>query len=252
VAIGNAGVAAGLQREVNAPNPFKLFVKRYFFFAMSLVMGALIAAGFSKTVDRGLFHATPPRPLLLWLHGAAFSAWVVLFAAQSGLVSVRKVSVHKLLGWFGAALAATMVVLGFAVTVVMTRFDISILHQADAGTFIAIPFADMVVFGTLVGLAIYWRKRTDLHRRLLFIASCELLDAGVGRFDYIFNHNLFYPVLDGIIVLGMVRDLVVEGRIHRVYFYVLPVMMVIQAFAVYAWRVNPSWYQAFTKLVLGM
>src|SRR3569833_201145 len=72
----------------------------YYFFAMSLVMGALIAAGFSKTVDRSLFHATPPRPLLLWLHGAAFSAWVILFAAQSGLVSVRKVSVHMLLVWF--------------------------------------------------------------------------------------------------------------------------------------------------------
>lgn len=252
MAVGNTGLAAGMERQVSAPNQFKAFVKRYFFFGMSLVLSGLIVAGFSRTVDRNLFHATPSRPLLLWIHGTAFSLWLLFFAVQSALVSVRNVSLHRLLGWFGAGLAALMVTVGFAVTVLMTRFDIQVLHQQDAGVFISIPFTDMVLFGSLVGLAIYWRKRTDLHRRLLFIATCELMDAGIGRFDFFFNHALFYPALDGLIVLGMVRDLVVEGRIHRVYFYVLPVMMAIQGLATYAWRVNPSWYQAFTHAVLGL
>ena len=252
MAFGNAGVATGIQREVSAPNRFKAFVKRYFFFGMSLVMAGLVVAGFSRTVDHSLFHANPPRPLLLWIHGAAFSMWLLFFAVQTALVSVRKVSVHRLLGWFGAGLATVMVVVGVAVTVVMTRFDAQVLHQPEAAQFVAIPFSDMIVFGSLVGLAIYWRKRTDFHRRLLFMASCELMDAGVGRFDFIFNNNLFYPALDLLIVMAMVRDLVVEGRIHRVYFYVLPVMMAIQGFAVYAWRMNPVWYQGFTKAILGL
>jgi hypothetical protein len=169
---------------------------------------------------------------------------------QSGLVRIRKVSVHRLLGWFGAALAATMVVLGCIITVIMARFDTVVLHQKGADAFIAVPFCDMIVFGTLVALAIYWRKRPDYHRRLLFIASCALLDAGIGRFDFWFNNNLFYPFLDFLIVLGMLRDSYVDGRINKVYFYALPPMIVLQTLAVYAWRANPSWWRAITHAIL--
>jgi hypothetical protein len=38
---------------------------------------------------------------------------MVPFMAQSALVRVRKVNVHRTLGWIGAALAATMVFPGF-------------------------------------------------------------------------------------------------------------------------------------------
>jgi uncharacterized membrane protein len=68
---------------------------------------------------------------LLWFHGAIFSAWIVLFIAQSALVRMRKVKVHRMLGWFGAALAATMVVSSFSVSVAMLRFDRTVLHGKD-------------------------------------------------------------------------------------------------------------------------
>ena len=87
-------------------------IDRYFYLFLSLVIAVVIVAGFSQTIDPSLIHAVPRRPILLWLHGAAFSAWVVFFIMQSGLVRIRKVSLHRLLGWFGAALAALMVVLG--------------------------------------------------------------------------------------------------------------------------------------------
>jgi hypothetical protein len=87
-------------------------VDRYFYFFLSLAVAGIVVAGFSRTADRFLFHAAPPRPVLLWIHGAAFSGWVVFFILQSALVRVRKVSVHRTLGWFGAALGAVMVTLG--------------------------------------------------------------------------------------------------------------------------------------------
>jgi len=229
----------------------KTFLNRYFYFSMSLVFVALVVWGFSRTVDANLFHAAPPRPFLLWIHGTAFSTWVVFFIAQSGLVRVHKVSLHRFLGWFGAGLATVMVPLGFAIAVIMARFDTVVLHQNDAAQFLAIPFFDMIAFGVCIALAIYWRKRPDFHRRLVFIATCGLMDAAVGRFDYVFNHNLFYPCLDLLILLGVVRDLVVDRRIHKVYLYALPVLIVGQSLAVYAWRVNPPWWQGITHVILG-
>lgn len=250
MAIGNAGLAVRVGEEASTSKQFRLFLSRYFYLCMSLVLAVLVVWGFSRTVDNSLFHANPPRPLLLWVHGAAFATWIVFFILQSTLVRVRKVSVHRFLGWFGAGLATVMVALGFTISVVMTRFDTAVLHQKNIESFLSIPFIDMIVFGTLVALAIYWRKLPEYHRRLIFIASCELMDAAIGRFDFWYNHSLFYAGLDFLIVLGMVRDWIVDGRVHKVYLYALPPMIVLQSLAIYAWRVNPAWWQGITRAIL--
>jgi hypothetical protein len=251
MAIGNAALPARIEKQASAATQFKTFLARYFYLCMALVLAALVILGFSRTVNAGLFHANPPRPLLLWIHGAAFSTWVVFFIAQSALVRARKVSVHRLLGWFGAGLATVMVVLGFTIAVVMTRFDSLVLQQKEVESFLSVPFADMILFGSCIAMAIYWRKKPEYHRRLVFIASCQLMDAAIGRFDFMFNHNLFYPALDCLIVLGMLRDWVVDKRVHKVYLYALPSLIVVQSLATYAWRTNPGWWAGITHAILG-
>jgi FtsH-binding integral membrane protein len=251
LAIQDAALAARIEKERSTTNRLKAFLSRYFYFSMALAMAGLVVWGFSRTVEANLFHAKPQRPLLLWMHGTAFATWMVFFILQSALVRTRKVSVHRLLGWFGATLATVMVVLGFTVSIVMTRFDMSVLHQTDVASFLSIPFEDMIVFGSCVALAIYWRTRPEYHRRLIFIASCVLMDAAIGRFDFWYNHSIFYAGLDLLIVLGMMRDWIVDGRAHKVYLYALPPMILLQSLAVYMWRVNPVWWQGITHAILG-
>ncbi len=250
MAIGNVELVARIEKESSTTTPFKTFLGRYFYLGMSLVLAALVTLGFSRTVNVSLFHASPARPLLLWIHGAAFSAWIVILIAQSALVRARKVSVHRLLGWFGAGLATVMVALGFTIAVVMARFDTVVLKQKGADAFLSVPFADMIVFGSCIAMAIYWKKKPEYHRRLIFIASCQLIDAAFGRFEFLFNHNLFYPALDFLIVLGMLRDWVVDKRVHPVYLYALPSLIVLQSLTIYAWRINPQWWQAVTQVIL--
>ena len=251
MAISNVGLAPGIEKAASTTHPFKTFLGRYFYLCMSLVLATLVIVGFSRTADANLFHANPPRPLLLWIHGTAFSTWILFFIAQSALVRARKVSVHRLFGWFGAALATLMVVLGLAIAVVMGRFDIRVLHQKDVAAFLSVPFADMLIFGSCIALAIYWRKKPDYHRRLIFIASCQLMDAAIGRFDFMFNHNLFFPAVDCLIALGTLRDWLVDTRVHKVYLYALPSLLVVQTLAIYAWRINPPWWQSITQAILG-
>ena len=108
----------------------------------------------------------------------------------------------------------------------MTRFDMVQLHQSGVDAFLSIPFYDMIAFGVCIALAIYWRTKPELHRRLIFIATCGLMDAAFGRFDYLFNNNLFYPCLDLLIILGVARDLLVDRRVHKVYLYAAPLLIV--------------------------
>lgn len=250
MAVGEVGLATRIDKEVSKAQRFKTFLSRYFYLCMGLVMAGLVFWGFSRTVDHQLFHASPPRPLLLWMHGAAFSTWILFYIAQSALVRVRKVSIHRTIGWFGAGLAAVMVPLGCTVAIVMTRFDMRVLHQTDVDSFISVPFTDMIIFGALIAAAIYFKKKPEYHRRLIFIATCELMDAAIGRFDFWFNHSIFYVGLDLLIVLGMLRDLVVDGRVNKVYFYALPAMIVLQTLATYLWRGNPTWWQGITHAIL--
>ncbi len=245
------GSVVSSEKRAGTASPLKRFVSRYFYFCMSLLFAVLVVWGFSRTVNDNLFHAAVPRPLLLWIHGAAFSTWVMFFIAQSTLVRTRNVSVHRLFGWFGAALGAGMVLLGVAIAIVMTRFDTFRLHQAGVDSFLSIPFYDMIVFGTCLALAIYWRTKPDFHRRLLFIATCSLMDAPVGRFDFLFNHNLFYLCLDLLMGLGIVRDLIVDRRVHKVYLYTLPAVIVGQNLAIYMWRINPAWWRGITHAIVG-
>src|SRR5271169_6258645 len=82
---------------------------KYFYFFMSLLFAAIVVTGFSRSVNQNLFHAAPSRPFLLWIHGAAFSGWIVFYIFQSALVRTRHVTWHRFFGWFGAGLAALMV-----------------------------------------------------------------------------------------------------------------------------------------------
>jgi hypothetical protein len=251
MATGNPGFATRIENEAITTNPLKTFLSRYFYLCMALAMAGLVVWGFSQTVGTNLLHANPPRPRLLWIHGAAFSTWMVFFILQSVLIRTRNVSVHRAFGWFGAGLATLMTALGFTIAVIMNRFDSAVLHQTGIESFLSIPFCDMIIFGSCIGLAIYWRKLPEYHRRLIFIGTCQLMDAAIGRFDFFFDHNLFYPTVDLLIVLGMVRDRVVDGRIHKVYLYALPILIAIQSLAMYAWRMNPGWWQGITHSILG-
>jgi hypothetical protein len=236
--------------RVPAANRYRLLDK-YFYFAMSLLFAAIVVAGFSRTANQNLFHPAVPRPFLLWIHAAAFTLWIVFYILQSALVRIRKVKWHRLLGWFGVGLAAVMVPLGFTIAIIMGRFDKHVMHIADANTFLSVPFGDMLIFTVFVGLAIYWRRKPEYHRRLLFLGTCALLDAPFGRFDYLFNHSLFYFALDAVMLLGVARDLLVNRRVHIVYRVALPSLVVLQAIVVYLWRGAPAWWSKVGQALLG-
>ncbi|HEX6772468.1 MAG TPA: hypothetical protein VF126_10620 [Acidobacteriaceae bacterium] len=236
--------------RVPAAGRYRLLDK-YFYFAMSLLIAAIVVAGFSRTVNQNLFHPPVPRPFILWIHAAAFSLWVVFYILQSALVRVHKVKWHRLLGWFGAGLAAFMAPLGIATAVIMGRFDKHVENIKDANTFLSVPFADMLIFPTLIGLAIYWRRKPELHRRLLFVGTCCLLDAAFGRFDFLSKYTLYFFALDAVILLGVARDLLVNRRVHIVYRVALPSLLVIQVFVIYLYRGAPAWWFNIGHAILG-
>jgi hypothetical protein len=75
----------------------------------------------------------------------------------------------------------------------MIRFGMTVLHQKNVASFLSILWGDLIIFGACMALAIYFRKRPEYHRRLVFLATRQLMQAAFVRFHYIGYHDLFYP-----------------------------------------------------------
>jgi hypothetical protein len=248
MATASQGAIAGPWHRIAGRNGL---LDKYFYFAMSLLIAGIVVWGFSHTVNDSLFHPAIPRPLLLWIHGSAFSAWVAFYIAQSALVRTRNVKWHRFFGWFGAALGTSMVPLGVVTAIVMTRFDMSTLHQTGVESFLIVPFFDMAAFAVFFGLAIFWRRKPELHRRLIFIATCGLLSAAFGRVDYLSSHSLFYAGVDLVIVLGVVRDLLVNRRVHRVYLIAVPALVLGHIFVIHTVNSGSGWWLRIAHGIIG-
>jgi hypothetical protein len=228
-------------------------VGQWFYFGMSLLIAAVVIYGFSHTVNQNLIHAAPPRPWLLWVHATLFSAWVAFFIMQSGLVRSRNVPIHRRLGWFGAGLAVAMTVVGFATAIVMRRFDMRFEPADAAGPpgFLIIPFWDITCFTVFFWLAVNWREKPEMHRRLMMIATCALTAAAWGRMpNQTFAFVWFYSGVDALILLGVVRDLIVMKRVHRVYWYALPALVVGQVFVMRTLLSGAPWWARIANVIL--
>jgi hypothetical protein len=245
--------SARASASVSSRNRAASTVGRYFYFCMSLLIAAVVIYGFSHTVNQNLIHAAPPRPWLLWVHGTLFSAWVAFFIMQSGLVRSRNMPIHRRLGWFGAGLAVAMTVVGIATAIVMRRFDMRFEPADVAGpaAFLIVPFWDITCFTVFFWLAVKWRKKPELHRRLMLIATCALTAAAWGRMpNQTFAFVWFYSGVDALILLGVLRDLIVMKRVHRVYWYALPALVVGQVFVMRTLLSGAPWWARIANAIL--
>jgi hypothetical protein len=237
--------------SVSQPSISLRWVEKYFYLCMSLLIAAVIAYGFSQTVENKLIHGTPRRPILLWVHAVLFSSWVAFYITQSVLVRIRNVKLHRTLGWAGVALGTSMVVVGPWVAVVMARFDTSQLHRANRDAFLIVPLSDMAAFAICFVLAILWRTNPERHRRLMLIATCALTGAAFGRMPIMHAPLYFYSGIDGLILLGVLRDLAVSRRIHTVYIVTIPLLVAGQTAAAQIFLHRAAFWITIAHRLLG-
>jgi hypothetical protein len=82
--------------------------------------------------------------------------------------------------------------------------------------FLAVPLTTVVLFPSLVAAAIIMRRNPDAHKRLMLIATTELLLAPVGRWPVVQDWGAFgsYAVTDLFVAALLVHDLMTRRRPH--------------------------------------
>jgi hypothetical protein len=207
-----ATVTAPVRRAVNPD--------RIFFPSMCLLILVTVWLGFSKTYyAAGMVRANLPAPII-HVHAVVFTLWLLTLAVQTGLVSAKKVQLHRKLGLWGFGLAALMIVLGLMAGTNSLRRDFAPLGSGlDPKVFYIVPVTDILLFGVLVGWAYIARRKPAEHKRLIIFATLVILDAAIGRFPQTITP--MGPMTQNLILVGMLLpmfayDLATLKKINRV------------------------------------
>ncbi len=198
---------------------------------MAIVIGAVIVAGFSRTVPHAL-TTSPGLPLLLHIHGAVFLSWLVLFVVQPALAVRGSLALHRKLGWVGAVLAALMVIMGAAVTLFAIHTHI-VPSFFPPGIFLAMNFIGVAFFGGLVAAGVLMRREAEWHKRLMLCATIILLGPGLGRLLPMQSFGAVAPLVmfgvqDLILLAGPAADLAMRRRVHPAYYWGVGVVVLSQ------------------------
>jgi hypothetical protein len=186
------------------------------------VLGAAIVvfAGFAPSYFLKAFFGTPPLYPLLHLHGLVMTSWFVLFATQSWLVETHRVRLHRRLGIFGALLASMILVVGAAVVTINARAG-RVPPAAPIPVVVFLSYANLLVFGVLVGAAIYFRGRSEIHKRLMLLGTLNLLTAAITRIPLAFIQSggllTVFGLPDLFIVACVAYDTLRHRRLHPAF-----------------------------------
>jgi len=123
---------------------------------------------------------------LIVAHGLAMSGWVVLFLVQSILIRTGRRRLHLVIGPLGGVLAAAIVILGATVAPLSVHFSPQIYAPfGGSRPFLATMWVQMLSFGTLVGIALVYRRRPEIHRPMMLLATLAIQSGALGRCPYI-------------------------------------------------------------------
>lgn len=189
---------------------------------MAVLLGATVFAGFARTYYlRGWFFADP-LPGILHLHGLVFTSWIVLLMAQTTLVASGRTDIHRRLGIAGGFLAALMVAVGI----------VTAIHGARRGSapmgipplrFMVVPLGDITVFTGLVTAAFLYRRKAEIHKRLMMCATIAILAPATSRLPFAFIRQTGIVAIFGLADLALLAciayDLITRRKVHPAYWW---------------------------------
>lgn len=217
-----------------------------FYVWMAVAMAATAFLGFAPTFWVPMAQGVPERIGVLAVHGVLFFSWTLFVIYQAWLVASGQVARHRDVGIVGVSLATAMVIFGVLAAINSGARAIGMNAAAAGEAFMVVPLSSMLSFAVLVVAAIFNSRRPEWHKRLILASTAVLLDAPIARpfIVYLvmgghpppfhgtvglagFNNppppviGVLPPALIALlfIVVAMVRDWRVLGKVHPAYWW---------------------------------
>ena len=194
-----------------------------YFLTASLIAFTIAIVGFLKTFFIPSVTGTFEAPPVIYIHGGFLFLWTVFFVLQTVLIKKKKIKYHMLLGFWSLALVAGVMVSTMATGVYVMKRDIALGLGEIATSGLVGTFTTPIVFAIFVSAGIYYRKKPEIHKRLMLLATIAIIWPAFFRFRHYFpsvpNPELVFGFLlpNCMILLAMLWEKVTVKRIHPVY-----------------------------------
>ena len=225
---------------------------RQFYTGMAIAAAVVVFVGFAPTYFLRGSYQTTSLPTYLQVHGFLFTTWIGLFIAQTSLVAVRRTNVHRRLGWTMAALAVVMVVVGTTAGIWSMRRQVDAGFVKEAQAFLTTPLFSMMAFAGFVATAIVRRRDSQIHKRLMLLATISILDAAVARLPLEFLRASswnYLPTTDVFLLTAILYDVVSRRTVHAAYVWGGLVLIIEQALRIPVGE-TAAW-QALAGAIIG-
>jgi len=201
-----------------------------FYVAVGILVVLICLAGFGPAIIAPAGRNVPlPMTALVAAHTIAGSTFVLLFVVQTILIAAGRTSAHRRLGVLGVVAGMVFVVSGVLTNVDEARrgFDLSgdLVRRGTAvdPAFILAPVNAFALFAVLVGAAIWYRRRPDVHKRLMALAMLGPLAGApvahlIGHYPALQVGGSVLAPLSNLVLLLLpaMHDRLTRGRIHPV------------------------------------
>ena len=190
------------------------------YIAIGASMALIAVVGFWPTYLGPLFAGVVQKPSVIHFHAIVYFGWLALFVIQAALAAKRRIALHQKVGRIGIAYGTAMIAVGLLATFSQfaARVEAGNLEQAQRA--LLFPLTDMFIFPPFFFAAVAYRRRPELHKRLMIVASTYLLIAAVLRMPILGDPRsdvLFIGIWLVPIALGMAHDLITRRIVHPVY-----------------------------------
>lgn len=197
--------------------------ERIFFTGMALALLATNFLGFAQTYFLMVPMHAKPLSLMLHLHGALGTAWLLLLVTQTSLVAVGRRDIHRRTGIAGAVIAIAIVLLGLAVALNAVHFGRTNPGTLPPARLLAVQFATISLFATFATLGIINRANAAAHKRFMLLATISMSLPALARIARTIHTWPLPPTAIGGLVLSNVflialatYDWRTSGRLHPV------------------------------------
>lgn len=218
-------------------------------------LAVLIAlAGFWPTYVGPLLGGTLQKVPIIHVHAAVFTGWLLLVIAQASLAATGRIRLHMRIGAVGMGYGVLVILIGLVTAFSQFAMRVAAGHVQEAGDRLFAPLTDMLVFAPLLAAAWMYRRRPEIHKRLIVVATTVLLVAAVHRMAFLGGPPPPWPkvLLVWLMPIGiaMAHDYARRRIVHPVYLLGIGLVLLLKFRGDLglrdsaAWRVFSDWATA--------
>jgi hypothetical protein len=201
---------------------------RRLYVGLAVLAVAIAAVGFWPSYFGPLVAGTVDKTRIVHVHAAVYVGWLAIFVTQALLAATGRVAAHMKLGRFAVGYGVLVIVVGLITAFARFAIRVRAGEATAAQAQLLGPLLDMLVFAPLFAAAVYYRRKPELHKRLMIVATTSLLIAAVGRMSFVveLRQVLLHLIWTAPILLAMAHDFWRQRKVHPVYVLGLVVLLI--------------------------